>query len=303
MSVTSLSRSQPSAQPSWFGRVRKSRTVRRFVANRIATAGALVVLALIAAAIFAPLLAPHDPNFQNVMVRFAGPGGDYLFGTDEYGRDVLSRLIFGARVSLKAGILAAAVAIVLGAPLGLLAGLGSRRVDRGLALVFDAIMSVPGIVFALAVITALGPGLTNAMLAIGFISSPRFFRLARASSTELKHETFIEATRSLGATKGRVLLRHVLPNVVPPLAIQVSFVVGSSILAEAALGFLGLGVTFPTASWGSMLNSAGKRMDVSHLIYPPTVALTLTVLAFSAVGDGWRDALGLDRREVSHDAS
>lgn len=303
MTVPGASAPTSAPRPAVFARFRRSRTVRRYLANRMAAAGAAFMVVLIVIAVLAPLIAPHDPNRQDVLVRFAGPGAKHWMGTDEYGRDILSRLIFGARVSLLAGILAAGVAIVLGVPLGLIAGLGSRRVDHWLTLLFDAIMSVPGIVFALAVIAALGSGITNAMLAIGFISSPRFYRLARAASTELKHETFIEATRSLGASNRRVIVRHVLPNVVPPLAVQVSFVVGASILAEAALSFLGLGVLFPTASWGSMLNSAGKRMDVRHLIYPPTIAITLTVLAFSAVGDGWRDALGLDRKEVSNDGA
>jgi peptide/nickel transport system permease protein len=286
----------------WVTRIRRSRTLRRYLGNRLAIVGTLFVLALVVVAVLAPVLAPHSPSFQVITNRLASPGADHWLGTDTLGRDVWSRLIYGTRVSLVAGAEAVGVALLLGVPLGLVSGLIGGAIDTAVNVVFDAIMSVPGIVFALAVISALGPGLTNAMLAIGIIASPRFYRLARASASELKHETFIEASTAMGCSKRRVISVHVLPNAVPPLAVQASFVLGTSILAEASLSFLGFGVRPPTASWGGMLADAATRLDKSFLIYGPGIALTLTILAFSAIGDGWRDALGLDKREVDNDA-
>lgn len=268
---------------------------RRFLRNRVAVAAVIVLAILSVAAVFAPWLAPHDPNRQVLVDRLASPSRDRLLGTDILGRDILSRLIYGSRVSMIAGLEAVTIGVFLGLPLGLFAGVGKRWIDTILTTVFDGVVSIPGIVLALAIIAGLGAGLTKAMIAIGVVLSPRFFRLARSASRELNVEPFVESAVVIGSSKLRILIRHILPSSLPALSIQVSFSFAVAILAEASLSFLGLGVSPPTASWGGMLSDASRRPEVTHLIVGPGVILTLTLLALSLIGDGWSDALGLDR--------
>lgn len=275
------------------------RTWRRFCRNRFAVVGLVFMGLLVLVAILAPLLAPHDPNLQVLTERLQSPGGDHWLGTDNLGRDTFSRLIFGTRVSLLAGAQGLAVAVLLGVPTGLVAGYVGGKLDSGLSLANDALMSVPSLILALAVIAVFGPGLTNAMIAIGIVTAPRFYRLTRLSTIGIRNDTFIEGSKAMGCTQRRILGAHILPNVMPPLIVQGTFVYGSAVLAEASLSFLGLGVSPPTASWGAMLNEASKRLDKQYLMWGPGIALALTVLAVSAIGDGWRDAIGLDREEVS----
>jgi ABC-type dipeptide/oligopeptide/nickel transport system permease subunit len=263
----------------------------------MAVAGLMFLVLLVLVAVLAPILAPYDPNAQELVKRLQPPSGSNLLGTDSLGRDSLSRLIYGTQVSLLAGLQALAVAAGIGIPLGLIAGYVRGKFDTLANLVSDALMAVPGLILALAIIAVLGPGLTNAMMAIGLTTAPRFYRLARVSTMDLRNDTFIEASTAMGCSRGRIMLVHILPNAMPPLIVQATFVFGAAILAEASLSFLGLGVEPPTASWGAMLSDAAQRLDKSYLIWGPGVALTLAVLAFAAVGDGWRDALGLERED------
>ncbi|MGC4787969.1 ABC transporter permease [Micromonospora sp. DT178] len=250
----------------------------------------LLVLTLIA--IFAPALAPYDPDVQDLLQRLRPPSAEHWLGTDDYGRDVLSRLIFGARVSLWAALQAAAVALVLGLPLGMIAGYRGGWVDTVLTRVMDALMSAPSLVLAITIVAVLGSGITNAMLAIGLVMAPRFFRVARAGTMDVRHETYIEASIALGCSTLRTAVRHVLPNVLPPIILVISVSLGSAVAAEASLSFLGLGVTAPTASWGSMLSTASSNMRLApYLVWPPGVMIFLAVLAFTYVGDGVRRAL------------
>jgi peptide/nickel transport system permease protein len=273
----------------------RARLLRRFLHNKLAVLGAVVVTFVVAVAVLAPLIAPHDPDTQDLILRLQRPGTDgHLLGTDQFGRDVLSRLIYGARVSLLAAAQAVAIAALLGIPLGMLAGYGSRRTDGVLSWFNDALMSVPALVLALTIVAVLGPGsLTNAMVAVGIVTAPRFFRVARAATQDVRHETYIEACRAIGCTRSRILGRHVFPNAVTPLAIQVTLTLGSAIVAEASLSFLGFGVRPPTASWGSMLNDAYVNLSQApYLVYIPGITIAVVVLAFTLVGDGLRDALG-----------
>jgi peptide/nickel transport system permease protein len=267
------------------------RILRRFLSNRVAV-GALVFLALLVlVAIFAPLIAPHDPDAQNLSQRLKASVG--VLGTDDYGRDQLSRLIFGARVSLIAVLVTVGVAAGIGIPLGLLAGFKAGWLDATLSRLSDALMSVPALIFALTVIAVLGPGLVNAMIAVGIVTMPRFFRVARAASRDVAQETFIDASRTVGCGTTRLLWRHLLPNMLSPLVVQVSVMAGAAVAAEASLSFLGLGVKAPTASWGSMLTTAQTNIYTSpYLVYPPGIMIALTVLAFTLVGDGLRQAIG-----------
>ena len=273
----------------------RARLLRRFLHNKLAVLGAVILIIVVAVAVLAPLIAPHDPDTQDLLLRLKPPGtDDHLLGTDQFGRDVLSRLIYGARVSLVAAALAVGVAALLGVPLGMLAGFGSRRADAVLSWSNDALMSVPALILALTIVAVLGPGsLTNAMLAVGIVTAPRFFRVARATTQDVRHETYIEASRAIGCTRSRILGRHVFPNAVTPLVIQVTLTLGAAIVAEASLSFLGFGVRAPTASWGSMLNDAYVNLSQApYLVYIPGATIAIVVLAFTLVGDGLRDALG-----------
>jgi peptide/nickel transport system permease protein len=276
-------------------RVVRGRFLRRFLSNRLAVVGAAFILLLVVTAILAPLIAPHDPNAQNISYRLSRPGADgHVLGTDHLGRDVLSRLIYGGRVSLLAALEAVVVSVVLGVPLGMLAGFVGRRLDAVLTWINDALMSVPALILALTIVAVLGPGsLTNAMLAVGIVTAPRLFRIARAASMSVREETYIEASMGIGCTTARTLWRHVLPNALTPLAIGATLVFGSAVVAEASLSFLGFGVRPPTASWGSMLNDAYANINLApYLLYIPGALIALVVLAFTFIGDGLRDALG-----------
>jgi peptide/nickel transport system permease protein len=263
-----------------------------------ALAAALFLLLIVAVALFAPLVAPASPNSQDLLTRLKPPSLDHLLGTDEYGRDQLSRLLFGARISLIAAVEVVAIGIAIGVPSGMLAGYAGGLVDSMLSRINDALMSVPGLVLALTIVAVLGAGLGSAMLAVGIVFMPRFFRVARAATQDVRGETFIEASHAIGCSQWRIAWRHIFPNVLSPLIVQVAVVLGAAVTAEASLSFLGLGVRPPTASWGSMLSSAYNNIwTAPFMVYPPGVMIALTVLAFSVLGDGLRNALGTDRAE------
>ncbi|WP_430334483.1 ABC transporter permease [Rhodococcus sp. ACT016] len=268
-----------------------------FVRRRPVTviAGAFVLL-LIVMAVLAPLLAPYDPYAQDVVNRLQPPSSTHWLGTDDYGRDVLSRLIYGARISLQASLQAVALALVLGLPLGVLAGYRSGWLDTVLTRTMDALMSAPSLVLAITIVAVLGSGITNAMLAVGLVMAPRFFRVARASTLDVRGDTYIEASVALGCTTSRTIVRHILPNVMPPIVLVISVSLGTAVAAEASLSFLGLGAKPPAASWGSMLSTAASNMQLApYLVWPPGVMIFLTVLAFTYLGDGVRRALTRSR--------
>jgi peptide/nickel transport system permease protein len=259
-------------------------------ARTLLAVGYLVIVVL--AAIFAPLLAPASPNAQNLNAILAGSSAHHWLGTDDLGRDLLSRLIYGARISLIASVLATAVAVAIGVPLGILAGYFQGWTDALLMRVTDTLLSFPAIVLAVAVTAALGPGLVHAMIAVGVVFSPTLARLARGQVLVARQRLFVSAAHTYGASSLRVMRRHILPNIVQPLIVQAAFMMGLALLAEAALSFLGLGVQPPAASWGSMLQESFQfiAQAPAHL-YPPGLAIALTVLAFNALGDSLRDVL------------
>ncbi|WP_299950620.1 ABC transporter permease [uncultured Modestobacter sp.] len=270
-----------------FGRSRAMRELRR---NRGVMVAVVFLFFLLVIAVLAPVVSPYDPDAQELRAQLQGPTGEHLLGTDGFGRDVLSRLIHSSRITLLAVVQALAVAVVLGIPIGLLSGF-VPWVDRIVARVADALLSVPPIVLALAVVGVLGPGLTNAMLALGIVMAPSLFRLARSSAATASKELYIEACRSVGCSRWRLIWRHVLPNASSPLLVQVTFFAGVIILAEASLSFLGLGVQPPDSSWGSMLRDAFANIYEApgHLV-APALMIMLTILAFAQLGDGLRDA-------------
>ncbi|WP_240959768.1 ABC transporter permease [Rhodococcus sp. HNM0563] len=258
-------------------------------------AGAFVLL-LVLMAIFAPLIAPYDPYAQEVANRLQPLSSAHWLGTDDYGRDVLSRLIFGVRISLQASLQAVALALVLGLPLGVVAGYRGSWVDTVLTRIMDALMSAPSLVLAITIVAVLGSGITNAMLAVGLVMAPRFFRVARASTMDVRGDTYIEASVALGCSTFRTISRHILPNVMPPIVLVISVSLGTAVAAEASLSFLGLGAAPPAASWGAMLSTAASNMQLApYLVWPPGVMIFLTVLAFTYLGDGVRRALTRSR--------
>lgn len=273
------------------GRPGLRRLVRRYAANKAAVLGLVILLVLVVIALFPGLFAPADPKEQNLLNRYdPGPG---VLGGDELGRDVLSRLIYGTRVSLGAAAIAVGVSAGFGIPLGIVAGYFRGMTDAVLSRVSEALQSVPALIFALTIIAVLGPGLVNAMVAVGVVTIPHYFRVSRSVAIDVAGNTYIEAARALGCSSTRVMWRHLLPNTVAPLAVQVALTFGAAVTAEASLSFLGLGVQIPTPSWGSMLSEGARNMSQApHLVYAPGAAIVLTVLSFMFIGDGLRQAFG-----------
>ena len=277
-----------------------ARMLRRFRRQRLAVWSLAFLAALTAGAVLAPWVAPYDPLLQDLDRVLEAPSADHWFGTDELGRDVFSRTLFAARISLLAAAQAVLIAIALGVPPGLIAGLWGGRMDALIMRATDALMSFPPLILAVALIAVLGPSLTNAMIAVGILLSPTFLRLMRATTMAVAQETYVEAARSIGCSRGWIIRKHVLPNVVSPLFVQISVFAGVAMLAEAGLSFLGLGAQPPDSSWGAMVGRGFRY--ISHapsLIVFPGLAIAITVLALYVVGDGLRDSLGREVRRES----
>ena len=268
------------------------RALRRFLRHRLAVAGLVVVALFVLGALLAPVLAPYDP-IATSWARIRKPPSElHWFGTDENGRDVLSRVLWGARASLAAGALSVGAALLVGVPFGLLAGMAGGWTDTAISRVTDAMLSVPFLILAIALAAFLGPALENAMLAIAISATPIFVRLARGMALDAKTTEWVEAARALGNPPWRMAVVHVLPNIVPPLLVQATLAVAEAIIAEASLSFLGLGQQPPHPSWGSMLNSAQRFLgQAPWMAIYPGLAIFLVVLAFNLLGDGLRDAL------------
>jgi peptide/nickel transport system permease protein len=271
----------------------QSRSVRQLLKNRAAVTALLFLTLLILVALLAPVIASWGPDIQDLSRRNQGPTTLHWLGTDNLGRDIAARILYGARLTLQAGAIGVGLGVLLGVPCGLLAGYRGRWVGAALNAVSDALQSMPPLILAFAIIGVLGPGLTNAMIAVGIILAPRFFRVSRATAASVKNETYIEAAGAMGCSPAGILFRHVLPNSSGPLLVQASFGVGLAIIAEASLSFLGLGVQVPAASWGSMIGDAFPYINSSSWpLIPPAFFVAVTILAFSTLGDGLRDALG-----------
>lgn len=265
---------------------------RRFVRQKgVPLAGAIVGL-VIFAALFAPILAPYDPIDTAPRDSLNGPSASHWLGTDQLGRDVLSRIIYGSRVSVLVGVVAVGLALTVGVPLGLVSGYFGGLVDHAIMRAMDAIIAFPALVLALAIVGAVGPGTFQIMVAIGIASVPLYARLTRGQVLTIREQDYVQAARSLGASDVRVLARHILPNSLSPLIVQASLGVAFAILAEAGLSFLGVGVRPPTPTWGGMLSTALPMIErASYLSVFPGIAIFLTVLAINMLGDALRDVL------------
>ncbi|HEX3177710.1 MAG TPA: ABC transporter permease [Methylomirabilota bacterium] len=269
-----------------------ARALRKLVRRPMVLAAATVVAGFVLVALAAPQLAPFDPVAPNLLSMRKPPSAVHRLGTDEVGRDVLSRLIWGARASLLAGVIPVTLAVALSVPLGLLSGYAGGWLDSVIMRVTDAMLSIPFLIVAIALAAFLGPSLRNAMLAIGIAALPTFLRLARGTVLAIKTEDYVEAARALGCSRPRVAGRHILPNMLAPLLVQSSITVAAAIIAEASLSFLGLGQQPPAPSWGSMLNAAQRYLSQAPwMALYPGLAIFCIVMAVNVLGDGLRDAL------------
>jgi peptide/nickel transport system permease protein len=266
--------------------------LRRLARNRGAAVGGLVFLLVVLLPLAAPVLAPHDPVRLNVVESLEAPGARHWLGTDQFGRDVLSRIIYGSRVSVAMGIVAVAISVGAGSMLGLLAGFYRGPVDLVVMRLVDVMLAFPGILLALVIIAVLGPDLKSAMIAVGISGMPLFIRVVRASTLAVRELHYVEAAQATGCGDLRVLARHVLPNVLTPIIVLVTLGIPSAIVAGAALSFLGLGIKPPTPDWGEMLSRGRAFMGTAWWLSTfPGLAIAIVVLAINRFGDGLRDAL------------
>ena len=269
------------------------RLLRAMRLNPLAAVGVVLVAIFAVPAIFAPWIAPQDPAHIDLPARLSGPSAAHWFGTDELGRDILSRIIYGARISMLVGSSVVSVALFFGLIVGCIAGYYGGRVDRFVNIVvMNAFLSFPGILLAIAFVAFLGPGMFNLILALSIGGWVGYARLVRAQVLATREREFVEAARALGASDWRVVTRHILPNMIQPVIVQAAIGMAGAILAEATMSFLGLGVPLPAASWGSMLNDGRSHLfDAPHLVLFPAVAVMLAVLSFNFIGDALRDYL------------
>ena len=264
----------------------------RLVRNKSAMAGLIILLILILTAIFADFIAPYGYDDQVLDDQFISPCLEHIFGTDNFGRDIFSRVVYGSRISLQVGLISMGVAVILGCIVGSIAGYYTGLVDNLIMRIIDIMLAIPSILLAISIAAALGPGLRNVMIAIAIGSVPQFARIVRASILTVKEQEYIEASRATGASDLRIIVSHILPNCIAPIIVQTTLGVGNAILNAAGLSFIGLGVSPPIPEWGAMLSAARQYIrDYWWMLTFPGLAIMLTVFALNVLGDGLRDAL------------
>lgn len=268
------------------------RIMRQLLKNRRAVVGGIVLFVIIFLAIFAPYVTPYDPVKQNIRNRLQGPSREHIFGTDQFGRDTYTRVVYGARLSLRVGFSSILIAIVVGCLLGLVAGFYGGLLDNIIMWFVDILMALPGFLLALAIVAALGPGLDNVIIAIGISYIPSFARLMRSSVLTIRELDYVSAAEAIGSSDARMIFRHILPNSLNPIIVMATLSLAGAILSAAGLSFLGMGAQPPTPEWGSMISAARPFIRVSHwAVTIPGLAIFTTVLCLNLVGDGLRDAL------------
>jgi len=284
-------RAHASASSRWTAKLR-NRTLRQFARNPGAIAGALICAVFLLLALAAPLIMPHDPYQQRLVIALEPPSAEYPLGTDEHGRDILSRLLAGAQVSLVMSLATVAISLAIGGGLGLVAGYYGNAPDEVIMRVMDVLLAMPGVLLAITVIAILGVGIENVILAVALSSVPVFARLARASTLSVRDSEYVMAARVVGAPDLRMLLRHILPNITAPLIVMSTTRLAAVILTASGLSFLGLGAQPPSPEWGAMLNAGRAQLTSNpHVAVSPGIAIMLIVLGFNLLGDGLRDAL------------
>ena len=265
---------------------------RQFTRNRAALAGLIGLIVLVATSVLAPLLVPYDPVQISLSDKLQPPNPAHPWGTDHFGRDVLSRVMLGGQVSLAVGLIVVAIALAVGLPVGLAAGYLGGRADNALMRLMDAFLTFPPLLLALAIVGSLGPDIKNVMLALGIVNIPTFARIVRGSTLSTREEVYITAARALGVSPPGIVVRHILPNIVAPIVVQMTVTFSAAIISEASLSFLGLGAQPPTPSWGRDLNEGRRYLeDAPWLLGIPTLVIMLAVLSVNFIGDGLRDAL------------
>lgn len=264
----------------------------RLSKNKLAVLGLIVLIALILMAIFADYVAPFSYREQDLLNRFTTPNATHWFGTDNFGRDIFSRVVYGARVSLRVGLISVGIALFIGGAIGAYAGYKGGLADTLFMRFMDIMLAIPSMLLAIAIVSSLGGGLTNVMIAVGIGSIPQYARIVRASVISLKDQQFVEAARAVGSKNSTIIFKHLLPNTLAPVIVQSTLGVASAILAAAALGFLGLGLEPPRPEWGAMLNDGRHYLrDYPHMTTFPGLAIMVTILSLNLLGDGLRDAL------------
>lgn len=266
--------------------------LRRFSKNKLGVIGAIITLFIILLAVFAPLLTPYSPVEMDRLHRRESPSKTHIFGTDNFGRDIFTRIIYGSRISLLVGFISVGIGMLGGVFLGLTAGYYSNIIDNIIMWFMDLLMSFPMILLALVIISILGPDLKNTMIAIGIVYIPRFTRISRASVMEIREVEYVESARALGNNDFKIIFKHILPNILAPIIVQAALALSGAILVEAALSFIGLGIQPPAPSWGTMLNDARRYMEIApwSVIFP-SLAIMITVFGINIFGDGLRDIL------------
>ncbi len=264
----------------------------RLLKNRAAVLGGIIVLLLLASGVLAPWIAPYDPNRQNLRASLEPPSLEHFFGTDVHGRDIFSRILFGAAISLRIGFLGSLLGGTIGVVLGLVSGFYGSRLDMLIMRLVDILLAFPGLLLAIAIIAAIGPGLENVIIAVGIFSVPTFTRVVRGSVLSVKQQDFIMAAHTVGATDSRIMRHHLFPNILAPVLVLLTMRIATAILTAASLSFLGLGAQPPTPEWGAMLSDGREYMVLApHVATFPGLAILLAVLGFNLFGDGLRDAL------------
>lgn len=260
--------------------------------NKAAMAGLLVLVLLVLCAIFADVIAPYGIDDQDLSRRFIRPCKEFPMGTDNFGRDIFSRIIYGTRISLRVGLFATAISAIAGTILGAVSGYYGKTIDNIIMRVVDVMLAIPSILLAISIAAALGPGLRNVMIAISIGSIPSFARMVRASALTVKEQEYIEAARSIGASDLRIITRHILPNCMAPIIVQATMGVAGAILSTSGLSFIGLGISPPTPEWGAMLSNGRQYIrDAGYIVLFPGLVIMVTILAINLLGDGLRDAL------------
>ena len=264
----------------------------RMKRNKLAMMGLFIIILLVIVAIFADVIAPYGYADQNLANQYQKPSMEHLFGTDELGRDIFSRVVYGSRVSLRVGFISVSISMIIGVAFGAITGYYGGKVDNVLMRLIDIVQALPDTLLAIAIMASLGPGLTNLMIAVGIAAIPGYARLVRSSVLSLKDQEFIEAARANGSSDFRIILKHIIPNCMAPIIVQATLGVAYAIINAAVLSFIGLGLEPPTPEWGAMLSGGRAYIrDFPHMTLFPGLAIVITILALNLLGDGLRDAL------------
>ncbi len=270
----------------------ESKAFRQLKRNKLAIAGTIFIIALFIVAAFAPLIAPYSPFKTDFFRTLEGPSAEHWLGTDDLGRDVFSRLLYGARISITIGFISVAIGLVVGVPIGAISGYYGGKIDIFVQRLVDIMMAFPGMLLAIIIVAVMGVGLVNAMIAVGIVSIPTYIRLVRGSVLSIKNREFVQAAKAIGVRESVIIFKHILPHCLAPIIVQSSLQIGVAILWAAGLGFLGLGAQAPTPEWGAMLSQGrGYIRTAHHVTTYPGIAIMLSVLGFNLLGDGLRDAL------------